>query len=152
MADNIRELDIGAFGVAWDSMKDTPEGQTHYADDATLEHIEDLERQLAEAQAREKQLLDSLIAIKKLALLVADINIESICSEALAFPQDSTALDKLVKDAKIDALEEAAIDCEEWMEAVKTLNSSLDSKSQQFAYKNAAISIRRMAQKLREVN
>ena len=71
----------------------------------------DLERQLAESQAREKELRAAFTKILTLRYSTPHttvLEMDAIAREALALPQDSTALDKLVKDAQVKILEKAA--------------------------------------------
>ena len=95
---------------------DVPESQTHYADDAVLKHCADLVRQLAEAQAREMNLREALQLLSNGVRLTYTEGVTTTLKpalpasvvKALARPQDSTALDKWVKDAQVRILEEAA--------------------------------------------
>jgi hypothetical protein len=72
----------------------------------------DLCRQLAECQAREKVLRDAFIEISENATSFDDEWCGAIADEALAIPSDSTALDQAIRQAKREALLEAA----DWFE------------------------------------
>jgi len=69
-------------------------------------------KQLAECQAREKVLRDAFADISKDATSFDDEWCGAIADEALAIPSDSTALDAMLKQAKREALLEAA----DWFE------------------------------------
>ena len=145
-------------------MKDTPEGQTHYADDATLKHIGDLERQLAEFQAREKVLRGSLEELRDEQCLKLSVIDKAVIDKALALPQDSTALDKLIA-ARLDdyytelmhpsfGLEWNAPDGELYRAhkqgQIDALEEGADNLSKLSEVGVGEFELRRMAQKLRE--
>ena len=69
--------------------------------------IEELEQQLAECQAREKVLRDAL-ELSWSEEYVNGIVARSKARDALTLPSDSTALDTMLKQAKREALLEAA--------------------------------------------
>lgn len=59
-----------------------------------------------------------------------------------------TALDEEIRKARKQALEDAANDCDEWATAVKNVGTSKHREEEILGYKNAAASIRDMANSL----
>ena len=91
-------------------------GKTHFADDATLAHIEaqrqEIDRLNAENErlnAKGAQLREALLAIrsKDMSIWTMYINAEELCVKALA-STDTTWLDRKLAEAKREMLEEAA--------------------------------------------
>ena len=103
--------------------------------------IESLRKQLAECQAREKVLRDAL-TLSWSEEYVNGIIVRSKARDALTLPFDSTALDTMLKQAKLEEREACAKVCE----AIRA-NRPMTGAGRLIA-EECAISIRNMAKEL----